>query len=143
LAKAVKIHPIGSITEIALAPSDPLPGQVVPPPPPVTVDGYEEHVVEEVLDSGMFRKEPQYLVRWAGYQDPTWNKAEYMIGLTSVKMFHERYPGEQGPWEFRARRSSLLCVTGALCRKTDPKIATAPKTQSRSQDQNKDKDNSK
>ena len=34
-------------------------------------------------------------------------------------------------------------VTGALCRKTDPKIATAPKTQSRSKDQNKDKDNSK
>jgi len=29
-------------------------------------------------------------------------------------------------------------VTGALCRKTDPKIATAPKTQSRSKDQNKD-----
>jgi len=34
-------------------------------------------------------------------------------------------------------------VTGALCRKTDPKIATVPKTQSRSKDQNKDKDNSK
>ena len=34
-------------------------------------------------------------------------------------------------------------VTGALCRKTDPKIATAPKTQSKSKDQNKDKDNSK
>ena len=34
-------------------------------------------------------------------------------------------------------------VRGALCRKTDPKIATAPKTQSRSKDQNKDKDNSK
>ena len=30
-------------------------------------------------------------------------------------------------------------VTGALCRKTDPKIVTAPKTQSRSKDQN-DKD---
>ena len=36
-----------------------------------------------------------------------------------------------------------VVVTGALCRKTDPKIATAPKTQSRSKDQNKDKDNSK
>jgi len=34
-------------------------------------------------------------------------------------------------------------VTGALCRKTDPKIATAPKTESRSKDQNKDNDNSK
>jgi len=34
-------------------------------------------------------------------------------------------------------------ITGARCRKTEPKIATAPKTQSRSKDQNKDKDNSK
>ena len=39
-------------------------------------------------------------------------------------------------------RGPRLAVTGALCRKTDPKIATAPKTQSRSRDQNKDKDNS-
>ena len=37
---------------------------------------------------------------------------------------------------------STAC-NGALCRKTDPKIATVPKTQSRSKDQNKDKDNSK
>jgi len=37
----------------------------------------------------------------------------------------------------------LAIVTGALCRKTDPKIATGPKTQSRSKNQNKDKDNSK
>jgi len=34
-------------------------------------------------------------------------------------------------------------VTRALCRKTDPRITTAPKTQSRSKDQNKDKGNSK
>jgi len=34
-------------------------------------------------------------------------------------------------------------VTGALSRKTDSKIATTPKTQTKSTDQNKDKDNSK
>ena len=38
---------------------------------------------------------------------------------------------------------SAIAVRGALCRKTDPQIATVPKTQSRSKDQNKDKDNSK
>ena len=40
-------------------------------------------------------------------------------------------------------RPLVPVVTGALCRKTDPKIATAPQTQSRSKDQNKDKGNSK
>jgi len=34
-------------------------------------------------------------------------------------------------------------VMEALCRKTDPEIVMALKTQSRSRDQNKDKDNSK
>jgi len=38
---------------------------------------------------------------------------------------------------------SAIAVTGALCRKTDPQIATVPKTQCRSKDHNKDKDNSK
>jgi len=39
--------------------------------------------------------------------------------------------------------TQVRTVTGALWRKLDPKIATAPKTQSRSKDQNKDKHNSK
>ena len=42
-------------------------------------------------------------------------------------------------WYFTSLKIPPNCVTGALCRKTDPKIATAPKTQSRSKDQN-DKD---
>ena len=41
------------------------------------------------------------------------------------------------------RTGNRPAVTGALCRKTDLKIGTAPKTQSRSKDQNKDKGNSK
>jgi len=46
--------------------------------------------------------------------------------------------------EFGGESTSIgVGVTGALCRKTDPKIATVPQTQSRSKDQNKDKDNSK
>ena len=39
--------------------------------------------------------------------------------------------------------ANKIGVTGAPCRKTDPKIATAPKTQSRSKDENKKKGNSK
>jgi len=39
---------------------------------------------------------------------------------------------------FQVKLNVSTTVTEALCRKTDPKIATAPKTQSRSKDQNKD-----
>src|SRR5205807_5212300 len=80
LPSSIKIHPVRSITELDLAPSDPVPGQPTPRAPPVFVDGLEEQAIDEVIDSRMFRKEAQYLVKWTGYQDPTWNKAEYMVG---------------------------------------------------------------
>jgi len=62
--------------------------------------------------------------------------------------FHEHASssGHTGPMEDAGVHLLVdlcLVVTGALCRKTDPKIATAPNTQSRSKDHNKDKDNSK
>jgi len=44
---------------------------------------------------------------------------------------------------YKLNMEDPTAVTGALYRKTDPKIATTPKTQSRSKVQNKDKDNSK
>ena len=47
---------------------------------------------------------------------------------------HRRYTADRVPTP-ALRRHNYLPVTGALCRKTDPKIATAPKSQSRSQDQ--------
>ena len=72
------------------------------------VDGHEDHAVDEILVSLVLRKEPQYLVKWTGYTDATWNKAEYMTGLDSVDAFHKRYPRKPGPWVFQAHRSSPL-----------------------------------
>jgi len=106
--KSVKIHPVRSITELDLAHSDPLPGQAIVPPPPVVVEGHEEHAVDEVLDSRILRKEPQYLVQWTGYVEATWNKAEYMVGLASVRDFHKHYPEKPGPWVFKARGCSPM-----------------------------------
>jgi len=41
------------------------------------------------------------------------------------------------PYLFASRKKSEF-ITGALCRKTEPQIATALKTESRGKDQNKD-----
>ena len=51
--------------------------------------------------------------------------------------------GKELVYTNRLNKNWLFHVTGALCRKTDLKIATTPKTQSRSKDENKDKDYSK
>ena len=44
------------------------------PPPLEIIDGEEEYEVDEILDSRIYRKKLQYLVKWKGYGhgDNTW-----------------------------------------------------------------------
>jgi len=63
LPRSVKIHPVRSITERDLAPSDPVPGHVISPPPAVVIDGHEEHQVNALLYPRIFRTEAQHSVQ--------------------------------------------------------------------------------
>jgi len=77
------------------AADDPIPGQIIPPPLPVIVEGEEEWEVEEVLDSRMIRGQLHYLVKWRGFAAPTWEPEENLVDVQAVDDYHERYP--QGP----------------------------------------------
>ena len=71
------------------------PSQAQQEPPPVELLPDEDpyYKVEEVLDSRIYHKKLQYLVRWTGYQDPTWEPFENLENcpeLTTV--FHTKYP---------------------------------------------------
>jgi hypothetical protein len=49
------LYPVFNVVKFTLAPMDPIPGRhVPPPPPPELIDGEEEYVVEEILDSRIF-----------------------------------------------------------------------------------------
>jgi len=72
---------------------------VVPPPPPVEVDGEEEYQVAGVEDSRIYRNQLQYLIRWTGYDSLTWEPAKFVDGLQAVEEFHQRYPVKPGPLE--------------------------------------------
>lgn len=50
---------------------DPIPGQVMVPLPPVVISGQEEWEAEEILDSRLFRRRPQYFHKWLGYGKTT------------------------------------------------------------------------
>ncbi|KAL5512271.1 hypothetical protein ACEPAG_3556 [Sanghuangporus baumii] len=75
-----------------------------PPPPPVLVDDEEEYEVKELLDSRLHRGKLQFLVKWVGYNEATW-QPESDIGdnakeasLRAIRKFttSEGYSGWSG-----------------------------------------------
>jgi hypothetical protein len=46
------LHPVFNVVTLTPAPTDPIVGRhMPPPPPPELIDGEEEYVVEEILNS--------------------------------------------------------------------------------------------
>ena len=76
---------------------DPLPRQHNPPPPLVIMDDHEEWHVEEIMDSRIYRRCLQYLVKWVDYDQLDWELAENVNRLEAVDRFHERYPNKLEP----------------------------------------------
>ena len=63
-----RLHPIFNIVKLTPAPEDPVQGRRLPPPLlPEIIDGEEEWVVAEILDSRMINQKLCYLVKWDGY----------------------------------------------------------------------------
>ena len=90
-----RLHPVFNVVKLTPAAPDPIPGRrPPPPPPPELIDGEEEYVVEEVLDSRMFRKKLQYLIKWEGYgvEHNSWEYATEVHAPQRVKDFYRKYP---------------------------------------------------
>jgi transposase InsO family protein len=95
----LKIHPVFHVNLLELAArDDPIPGHVAPEPPPVEIEGSPEWEVSEVIDSRRYRRQLQYLVRWTGYAEPTW-QPHYDLenAKDKVKVFHETHPEKPRP----------------------------------------------
>ena len=93
----MKVHNVFHVRLLEPAANDPFLGQIIFPAPPVEVDGEEEWEVTKVLDSWLFRRRLQYLVKWIGYDDPTWEPAKSVNGLHAIHLFHQQYPNKPGP----------------------------------------------
>ena len=62
-------------------------------PVETTLDGKESYEVETILDSRVRRKKLQYLVRWTGYDDTTWEPIENLDNCKDLLLeFHRLNP---------------------------------------------------
>ncbi|OXN23276.1 hypothetical protein CDV57_08686 [Aspergillus fumigatus] len=73
------------------------------PPPPVEVDGLEEWIVKDILDSrwehwGRWGPRLKYTVKWLGYDNPTEEPAHYLRNAQEiVANFHRCYLSKPKP----------------------------------------------
>jgi hypothetical protein len=95
LPKSMKVHPVFNMVYLTKAHDDPIPGCQHVPAAPIIVEGEEEYKVEEILNSRMFRRQLQYLVKWKGYSTlhNSWEPAKNIANAQSqVRKFHAAHP---------------------------------------------------
>ena len=98
-----RLHPVFNVIKLTPALDDPIPGrQAAPPPPPELIDGEEHYEVKEILNSRMFRRKLQYLVKWEGYgtEHNSWEYTQNVAAPDLVAEFHAKNPG--APRQIRA-----------------------------------------
>ena len=63
-----RLHLVFNVVKLTPAPDDPIPGHRLQPPPLLEiVNGAEEWIVEEILDSRMIHWKLRYLFKWEGF----------------------------------------------------------------------------
>ena len=64
------------------------PDRVQRPPLPVTdLDGNQRYYIKKVLDCRERRGKTQYLLKWIGYRDPTWEPEAYLCDAEGGHLF--------------------------------------------------------
>ena len=91
-----RLHPVFNVINLTPAQEDPVQGRhPLPPLLPEIIDGEEEWIVEEILDSKVINWKLRYLVKWEGYgiehnsREP-WNNIH---APDLVADLHQKHPG--------------------------------------------------
>lgn len=83
------------------------PSQTQKCPPPIEPDSQDSEIyeVEAILDSRIRRKRVQFLVRWTGYNQTTWEPYENLDGCKELIFeFFQAYPDAPGSQELAFKK---------------------------------------
>ena len=112
LPATVQIHPVFHVSLLKHTSNIRYPGQIAPPPLPVIVDGEEEWEVEIIMDTHLHYNQLQYLVKWKGYDAPTWQPATDLAHSSDlVRQFHQLWPDRPRPATLAGARG----IGGGYC----------------------------
>ena len=90
-----RIYPVFHVIKLVPVPPDPIVGHhAMPPPPPEIIGGKEWYKVEEVINSRLWHRKLQYLVKWRGYghEDNSWLSEGDIDALELIAEFYETHP---------------------------------------------------
>ena len=90
-----RIHPVFHVIKLMPVPPDPIIGhRATPPPPPEIIGGEEWYEVEEEINSRLWHRKLQYLVKWRGYghEDNSWLSEGDIDAPELIAEFYETHP---------------------------------------------------
>src|ERR1700678_4050326 len=90
------LHPVFNVVKLTLTPPDSITGcHPKPPPLPELVDGEEEWIVEEILDSKVINRKLRYLVKWEGFgiKHNSWKPWDDVHAPDLIADFYRKHPG--------------------------------------------------
>ena len=104
-----------------------LPGQINPPPLPISLDesGEKLWAIKAILDSKRTKAGFQYLILWRGYNpdDQTWEPLCHVVNAkASILEFERRFPRKIKPTKQEIDRAKTAAKTAAA--ETRPNIST-------------------
>ena len=112
---SMKIHNTIHISPLEPYQDNRFPSQIQEPPPPIQIEGEDEHELDKIIDSRFHYNKLQYRAKWKGNgpeQDTIWYPSEnFNKAAGAVEKFHERYPekprmGESRETSSRTTRTS-------------------------------------
>lgn len=78
LPETMRIHDVVSIVHLEQATPDPY-GRVIPPPPPLVMEGEDLYVVEKIIRRETRGRETGYVIKWKGYPEHTWQSRKILV----------------------------------------------------------------
>ena len=110
---SLHLHPVFHVSLLEPYHENTLPDHIIPPPPPVQLDGEPEYEVAAILDSKLIRRHLYYLVDWVGYppSERSWEPAANVAhAAAKVAEFHRQFPDKPGPLapSRRSQRSGVV-----------------------------------